>query len=79
MIASIGHLFFLLFFSDSIFLTAQATVDTQLTGTWSTKSRNVSTGPVSHPKPLVCLSGRRIWDEIESANKNGRDRDFMTR
>jgi hypothetical protein len=44
MIASIGHLFFLLLFNSSIFV-AQAVVDTQLTGTWSTKSLNVSTGP----------------------------------
>ena len=46
MIASIGHLFFLLLFNSSIFV-VQAVVDTQLTGTWSTKSLNVSTGPVS--------------------------------
>lgn len=31
---------------SSLALTAQAAVDTQLTGTWSSKSRKVITGPV---------------------------------
>jgi carbon starvation protein CstA len=58
MIASIGHLFFLLLFNSSIFV-AQAVVDTQLTGTWSTKSLNVSTGPVSR------LNKRGFWMRLK--------------
>lgn len=42
-----------------------AQVDTQLTGTWTTKSRKVFTGPVRAPFPYIyalriCLSGHEM-------------------
>jgi hypothetical protein len=46
---------------SSVAVTAQAALDPQLTGTWSTKSRKVITGPVRLTVyPTIPVHGREL-------------------